>query len=74
MKPMLRKLHKNGYLVLCPRYQKCVFKKAFYQLKTLLVSRKKGIIKHIFRVVVPFYSPTSIAYLPTFLVISLFKF
>lgn len=74
MKPMLHELHKNGYLVFCPRYQKCVFKKAFYQLKILLVSRKKGIIKQIFRVAVPFYSPTSIAYLPTFYVVSLFKF
>ena len=41
MKPTLHKLHENGYLVLCPRYQKCVFKKAIYQLKTLFLEKKE---------------------------------
>lgn len=41
MKPVLPELHKNGYLVFCPRYQKCMFKKHFTNSKYYLFLEKK---------------------------------
>lgn len=36
-------LHEHGRLVTCTRYWKCVFKRTFYQLKIVPISRFHGL-------------------------------